>query len=89
MGVNPYQFSPGLPATLSPVELFSRFTSVASALDADNQLQKRRLDNLALESRRALAAMRATIDAWRSGSLASAFSDSPLSPERNAARMTP
>jgi diguanylate cyclase (GGDEF)-like protein len=41
----------------------------ASALDADNDLQKRRLDNLALASRRALAAMRAAIDARRSGSL--------------------
>jgi diguanylate cyclase (GGDEF)-like protein len=41
----------------------------ASALDADNDLQKRRLDNLALASRRALANMRATIDARRSGSL--------------------
>ena len=44
----------------------------ASALDADNQLQKRRIDNLALASRRALADMRAAIDARRSGSLDSA-----------------
>jgi CHASE3 domain sensor protein len=73
VGVNPYLFSTGLPATLSPEELFGRFTSLTSALDADNQLQKRRLDNLALASRCALAAMRATIDARRSGSLDSAL----------------
>jgi diguanylate cyclase (GGDEF)-like protein len=41
----------------------------ASVLDADHDIQKRRLDNLALASRRALANMRATIDARRSGSL--------------------
>ncbi len=41
----------------------------AIVLDADHDLQKRRLENLALAGRRALATMRATINERRPGSL--------------------